>query len=329
MLSFSQLSGLAEAVLEPDEVQGSVIKCATLAFATEVDASFCIDSSAYGAARTTKAAIVFVPKNFKGWAGKAKALARVENPYKAIIECAKILNKKEFTRGTVHPTAQINPNAFVLGSVGANSAIEAFCSVPIGSSVGENCILHSGVHLYQNVVIGNGTVLHSGVAVGSRGFSFYNGENGEQIEVPHFGGAIIGENCEIGPNSVIAAGFLEPVKLGNNCKLDSFVQIGHNCIVGNNAVFCSQSGLAGSVIAEDNITLAGGAQVAGHLTLGKGCIIAAKAGVTKSVKAGAKVAGFPAVPIEEWRKSHLAVAYITNSKADCILSEPRGLEAKY
>jgi len=73
--------------------------------------------------------------------------------------------------------------------------------------------------------------------------------------------------------------------------------------VGNNAVFCSQSGLAGSVIAEDNITLAGGAQVAGHLTLGKGCTIAAKAGVTKSVKPGARVAGFPAVPIEEWRKN--------------------------
>ncbi|MCL1957276.1 MAG: hypothetical protein FWF63_08130, partial [Fibromonadales bacterium] len=108
--------------------------------------------------------------------------------------------------------------------------------------------------------------------------------------------------CEIGPNSVVAAGFLEPTRLGNFCKLDSFVQIGHNCIVGNNAIFCSQSGLAGSVIVEDDVTLAGGAQVAGHLTLGKGCIIAAKAGVTKSVKPGAKVAGFPAIPIEEWRR---------------------------
>jgi len=301
-LSFSQLSELTGAILEPCDIQGRIAKCATLAFATENDASFCLDESAYGTARTTKAAIVFVPKNFTGWAGEAKALARVESPYKAIIECAKILNKKEFAQGSIHPSAQISPNALVLGSVGANSVVGAFCSVPMGASVGENCVLHSGVNLYPNVAIGNGTVLHSGVVVGSRGFGFYEDENGGQIEVPHFGGAIIGENCEIGPNSVIAAGFLEPTKLGNCCKLDSFVQIGHNCIVGNNAVFCSQSGLAGSVIAEDNITLAGGAQVAGHLTLGKGCIIAAKAGVTKSVKPGAKVAGFPAVPIEEWRR---------------------------
>jgi len=263
------------------------MKCATLAFATENDISFCIDKSAYGAARTTKAGVVFVPKDFTGWVGEATVIARVENPYKAIIQCAEILNKKEFAKSEIHPSARISPNCFISDGV----------------KIGENCVLHPGVSIYPNVEIGSGTVLHSGVVIGSRGFGFYEGSNGEQIEVPHFGGVIIGENCEIGPNSVIAAGFLEPTKLGNSCKLDSFVQIGHNCIVGNNAIFCSQSGLAGSVIAEDNITLAGGAQVAGHLTLGKGCIIAAKAGVTKSVKPGAKMAGFPAMPIEEWRKA--------------------------
>jgi UDP-3-O-[3-hydroxymyristoyl] glucosamine N-acyltransferase len=301
MLSFSQIEEITGAILEPAG-GGSVLKCATLSFATQSDISFCTDNAAYGAARTTKAGAVFVPKDFSGWAGEAKAIARVENPYKAIIECAKILNKKEFAKSSVHPTAQINPNAQVLGSVGANSVIGAFCYVPAGASVGENCVLEANVSLYPNVEIKNGTTLHSGVAIGSRGFGFYE-DNGCLLEVPHFGGVVIGENCEIGPNSVVAAGFLEATRLGNFCKLDSFVQIGHNCIVGNNAVFCSQSGLAGSVIAEDNITLAGGAQVAGHLTLGKGCTIAAKAGVTKSVKPGARVAGFPAVPIEEWRKN--------------------------
>jgi UDP-3-O-[3-hydroxymyristoyl] glucosamine N-acyltransferase len=285
MLAFSKISELTGAVLEPADIQGNVMKCATLAFAGESDVSFCIEHSAYRAAKTTKAAMVFVPEDFTGRAGEAKALARVENPYKAIIECAKILNKKEFASSEIHPTAQISPNV----------------SIPAGVKIGENCVLHSGVNLYPNVEIGSGTILHSGAVVGSRGFGFYEC-NGEQIAVPHFGGVVIGSNCEIGPNSVVAAGFLESTRLGNFCKLDSFVQIGHNCIVGNNVVFCSQSGLAGSVIVEDDVILAGGAQVAGHLTLGKGCIIAAKAGVTKSIKPGAKVAGFPAVPIEEWRR---------------------------
>jgi UDP-3-O-[3-hydroxymyristoyl] glucosamine N-acyltransferase len=283
MLSFSQLAELAGAVLEPANMQGCIEKCATLAFATANDISFCIDESAYGSARTTKAAMFFVLENFTGWAGEAKVLARVKNPYKAIIKCAELLNKKEFIPSEIHPSAQISLQALVLGSVGANSIVGAFCSILEGVKIGENCILHSGV------------------VVGSRGFGFYEC-NGEQIPVPHFGGVVIGDNCEIGPNSVVATGFLEPTRLGNFCKLDSFVQSGHNCVVGNNVVFCSQSGLAGSVIVEDDVTLAGGAQVAGHLTLGKGCIIAAKAGVTKSIKPGAKVAGFPAIPIEEWRK---------------------------
>ncbi|MCL1957400.1 MAG: hypothetical protein FWF63_08755 [Fibromonadales bacterium] len=296
MLAFSQLSELTGATLEPANIQGYVEKCATLAFASENDLSFCIDEAAYGAARTTKASVVFVPKNFAGWAGEAKVLARVKNPYEAIIKCAEILNKKELTTSEIHPTAQISPNVLV----------------PSGVKIGENCVLYSGVNLYPNVEIGNGTILHSGAVLGSRGFGFYEC-NGEQITVPHFGGVVIGDNCEIGPNSVVAAGFLEPTRLGNLCKLDSFVQIGHNCIVGNNVVFCSQSGLAGSVIVEDDVILAGGAQVAGHLTLGKGCLIAAKAGVTKSVKAGAKVAGFPAIPIDKWRRAVISTNYPTTS----------------
>ena len=65
----------------------------------------------------------------------------------------------------------------------------------------------------------------------------------------------------------------------------------------------SQSGLAGTVTVEDDVELAGGAQVAGHLTLGKGARIAAKAGVTKSIPAGRMVSGFPAIEINIWRKA--------------------------
>ncbi|MCL2282897.1 MAG: hypothetical protein FWC26_06225, partial [Fibromonadales bacterium] len=177
MLTFSLLSELTGAILEPCDAQGNIIKCATLAFATESDVSFCLDKSAYGAARTTKAEMVFVPMDFSGWVGEAKALARVESPYRAIIECAKILNKKGFAPSKIHSSAQICPN----------------CVIPDNVEIGKNCVLHSGVHLYPNVVIGDGTVLHSGAVIGSRGFGFYDG----LVEVPHFGGVVIGENCEI------------------------------------------------------------------------------------------------------------------------------------
>lgn len=261
-------------------------KCASLSFATENDISFYTENEPHGHAKTTKAGLVFVPMDFKGEIGsdshigsessalppdrspaaKSKIL-RVENPYHSIIECAKILNNHQKSPN-IDPTTKIYPN----------------------------------VSIYQNVKIGKNCVIHSGAVIGSRGFGFYEFE-GKRREVPHFGGVVIGDNCEIGANSVIAAGFLEPTTLGDNCKLDSLVQIGHNCKIGNDCIFCAQSGLAGSVIVENGVTLAGGAQVSGHLTLGEGCSIAAKAGVTKSVPSGKIYAGFPAIPIMKWNRS--------------------------
>ena len=69
----------------------------------------------------------------------------------------------------------------------------------------------------------------------------------------------------------------------------------------------SQSGLGGTTVVEDDCEFAGGAQIAGHLTIGRGAVIAAKAGVTKSIPAGAVYAGFPAEPIEKWRKGIVCV----------------------
>ena len=53
-------------------------------------------------------------------------------------------------------------------------------------------------------------------------------------------------------------------------NFDTFVQIAHNCVLGNNIFMASQSGVAGSVVMEDDVEFAGGVQSAGHLTIGKG-----------------------------------------------------------
>lgn len=104
---------------------------------------------------------------------------------------------------------------------------------------------------------------------------------------------------------VVAAGFLSPTQIGDDCYFDSFVQIGHNCTLGNRIYMASQSGLGGSTIVEDGVEFGGGAQVAGHLTIQKEARIAAKAGVTKNVARGVTVSGFPAVDINSWRKQVL------------------------
>ena len=278
---------------------------ASLGRARRDQVTFCQDNTA-GKCQV-QAGLVLVPLDFEGWPGEARAILRVDNSYHAMVR----LLGHFFKPGTAHslsrisPSAIVHPSAVVEGVVGDHARIGPQCVVMRGAEVGAGCHLHASVTLYRGVVLGPRNELHAGVVMGSRGFGFYE-HQGERLAVPHYAGVRTGEDCEFGPHTVVAAGFLDATKIGDRCVFDSFVQIAHNCRLGNDIVCCSQSGLAGSVVVEDFVTLAGGAQVAGHLTLGRGCTVAAKAGVTKSVRAGETVAGFPAQPIAQWRKNMVA-----------------------
>jgi UDP-3-O-[3-hydroxymyristoyl] glucosamine N-acyltransferase len=61
--------------------------------------------------------------------------------------------------------------------------------------------------------------------------------------------------------------------------------------------------MAGGSSTGDYVVLAGQAGVVDHVTIGKGAIIGAQAGVTKDVGPGERVLGSPAVPFSEFTKS--------------------------
>jgi UDP-3-O-[3-hydroxymyristoyl] glucosamine N-acyltransferase len=187
------------------------------------------------------------------------------------------------------------------------------CVVMRGASIGRGCRLESNVTIYPNVFVGEGCIFQAGVVVGSRGFGFYEHE-GERRMVPHFAGVHIGNRCSFGANTVVAAGFISPTTIGDNCHLDSMVQIAHNCVLGNNIYMASQTALGGTTILEDGVQFAGGAKAAGHLIVGKNAIVTAKAGVTKSVPAGKTVAGFPAIDIEIWRRQMVELRVMAKKK---------------
>lgn len=209
----------------------------------------------------------------------------------------------------------IHPSAVVEGFVDEVCFVGPGCVVMRGASVGRGCRLESNVTIYPNVVVGEGCIFQAGVVVGSRGFGFYEHE-GERRMVPHFAGVRIGNRCSFGANTVVAAGFISPTTIGDNCHLDSMVQIAHNCVLGNNIYMASQTALGGTTILEDGVQFAGGAKAAGHLTVGKNAIVTAKAGVTKSVPAGKTVAGFPAIDIDIWRRQMVELRVMAKKKLE-------------
>ena len=83
-------------------------------------------------------------------------------------------------------------------------------------------------------------------------------------------------------------------RVQRGAKIDSLVQVGHACVVGEDNIICSQAGLAGSTRLEKNVLLAGQAGLSGHLTIHEGAIVYAQRGMGGDVAAGTAVSGSPA-----------------------------------
>ena len=259
-----------------------------------------------------QAGLLFVPRLFETSVvdGRSELLPNVhficpvDNPYHAMVSFMRefVERRETFEPTRIAASAQVHASAVVEGVVGENAIIGPNCVVMKGATIGAGTVLEANVTVYPRVTIGEDCVFQAGTVIGPRGFGFYEYDVKRRM-VPHLAGVRIGNRCSFSANDVVAAGFVSPTVIGDDCHFDTFVQIAHNCVLGNNIFFASQSGVAGSVIVEDDVEFAGGVQSAGHLKIEKGVKVAAKAGVTKTLKAGKVYAGYPAEEIDVWRRS--------------------------
>ena len=92
-------------------------------------------------------------------------------------------------------------------------------------------------------------------------------------------------------------------RVRRGAKIDSLVQVGHACVVGEDDIVCAQTGLAGSTILGKGVLLAGQVGVSGHLTIHDGAVVYAQSGIGHDVPAGATVSGSPAFDAREWLRA--------------------------
>jgi UDP-3-O-[3-hydroxymyristoyl] glucosamine N-acyltransferase len=248
------------------------------------------------------------------------AVLRSKDAYVAYTRAMRIFFPEPPLRVFVHPTAVIDPTAKVARDVEihANAVVGAGCTIADGVrlmpnvtiydgvNIGEGTTVHSGVSVRQNCVIGRNCIIHNNSTIGSDGFGYAKDEKRHWLKIPQTGRVVLEDDVEIGANTAIDCASVGETRIKRGAKIDNLVQIGHSCTVDEDALICSQTGLAGSSHIGKRVILTGQVGIAGHLKIGDDAVFTAKSGISHDVEPGKIMSGIPAFENRDWLRSTAA-----------------------
>ena len=239
------------------------------------------------------------------------------NPYHDFARALALFYRPPRPLPGIHPAASIALSA----RIGEGASIGAYAVVEENVVIGANAVLHPHVVIYEGAVIGddfyahshavvreycrigNRVILGNGVVVGGDGFGFAKTNEGTHFKIVQSGVTVIEDDVEIQSLSSIDRATAGETRVKRGAKIDSLVQVGHACVVGEDNIICAQAGLAGSSVLEKNVLLAGQVGISGHLTIHDGAVVYAQSGVGGDVEAGAAISGSPAFDAKEWLRA--------------------------
>jgi UDP-3-O-[3-hydroxymyristoyl] glucosamine N-acyltransferase len=146
-------------------------------------------------------------------------------------------------------------------------------------------------------------ILQNGVVIGGDGFGFAKRADGSQFKIVQSGITILEDDVEVQSLTSVDRATVGETRVQRGAKIDSLVQVGHACTVGEDNIICAQTGLAGSTVLERNVLLAGQVGSSGHLKVHEGAIVYAQSGIGGDVAAGARISGSPAFAANEWLRA--------------------------
>jgi UDP-3-O-[3-hydroxymyristoyl] glucosamine N-acyltransferase len=217
----------------------------------------------------------------------------------------------------VHPLAYVAPTAVI----GENCSIGPFAVVGERVRIGRNATLHPHVVIYEGAEIGDDFLAHShaavrefcrigdrvilqnGVVVGGDGFGFAKRADGTHAKIVQSGVTVIEDDVEVQSLTSVDRATMGETRVRRGAKIDSLVQVGHACTVGEDNIICAQTGLAGSTVLERNVLLAGQVGSSGHLTVHEGAVVYAQSGIGGDVEPNSRISGSPAFAAAEWLRA--------------------------
>ncbi len=266
----------------------------------------------------SKACVAIINEDIELTPGHNRALIKVKNAdismaelLEMFVEEAPVFETDIHPSAIIHATAKIG-NGCKIGAgcyigkevtIGNNTIIYPNVTVLDDTSIGMHTIIWSGTVIRERCVVGSYCILHPNVSIGADGFGFRPAPDGKGLlKIPHIGNVVIGNGVEIGANSCVDRGKFSSTIIGDGCKIDNLIQIGHNSKMGRCCIMAGASGLAGSVTLGDGVVIGGGACISDHVTLGNGVQVGGMSGVINNFPDGAKLMGYPAIDARDAMK---------------------------
>tara|TARA_A100001234_G_scaffold178673_1_gene160836 strand:+ start:538 stop:1395 length:858 start_codon:yes stop_codon:yes gene_type:complete len=212
---------------------------------------------------------------------KNVSFIEVENCRYAFSILLNEFNKPKIDYG-ICETSIINKEA----KISEECSIGSFVKISKGCEVGKNTVIESHTFLDKNVKIGENVYIKSGARLGGQGFGFERDHNNNPQRIWHSGGLIISDNVEIGTNSIICGGTVNPTQVMENCKIDDNVFIAHNCIIGERTMIAGCADLGGSVIVGSDVWIGPNVTIINKVSIGDKADIVLGTSVFRDVPAG-------------------------------------------
>jgi UDP-3-O-[3-hydroxymyristoyl] glucosamine N-acyltransferase len=263
---------------------------------------------------TSKACLAIVNHDISIEPGENRAFIKVKNADLAMSQVLELFAPPMPSFPVdIHPTAIVDPtvkigNGTKIGAgcyigphvnIGENVTIYPNVTILDNTTIGKNTIIWSGVVIRERTIIGSHCIFHPNCSIGADGFGFRPDPERGLVKIPQIGNVVIGNHVEIGAGSCVDRGKFSSTIVGDGCKIDNLVQIGHNSKMGKFCIMAGNSGLAGSVTLGDGVIIGGSASIKDHTTIGSGAIVGAGSGVTGDIEAGKTMLGYPAVEARE------------------------------
>jgi UDP-3-O-[3-hydroxymyristoyl] glucosamine N-acyltransferase len=210
----------------------------------------------------------------------------------------------------VGPCAVIGPEV----RVGDNSIIGANAVIESHARIGHNTIVHPLAFIGAYCEVGSFCEIHPHVTIGADGFGFVSLKDSHPVKIPQIGIVVIEDHVEIGASSTVDRAALTETRIRAGAKLDKQCHIAHNCEIGGNSMTAAGFMMAGSSRTGKGFVAGGNAVVSDHVTIADNVMIAGLSGVTNDVTEAGQYGGYPLQPLKDSLKTLASSIHLTQMR---------------